>query len=411
MSGPPATAGVVFDGGMGRRVVVVGGGVAGSAVAAELSGRAGLEVTVVERAPAGRLVGSTGHAPGFVGLLGEAPVLTQLARLSAQIYAGLRAHGKQGFDRVGGLEVAQTPTAWEQLERRAGMAAHAGLPARLLGPRETVQQAPDLVDPDGCVGGLLFEHDGTARARIITAALREQAASAGVRFLHDADVLAIDADGPGPLAVRTDEHELPADDVVLACGIWGQQVAALAGVLLPLVPVAHPYVHGPVHPPTSARSPFVRWPEHHVYARDHGDRLGLGSYDHIPTAVQVEQFGQGAELPWPPEFDAVVDRALGLLPAARRFTVDSRLNGVFAMTADNQPLLGPVAAVPGLWVTQALWVTHAAGAARCLAQIMTDDVPQVDGLDALRPDRFADQPEDRLREQSLRLYRDIYATA
>lgn len=396
---------------MSRRVVVVGAGVAGSAVAAELGAVDGVEVVVVERGPAGRLIGSTGHAPGFMGLLGEAAVLTRLAERSAQVYEGLRCHGEPGFDRVGGLEVAQSPAAWDQLERRAGLAAEAGLPAQLLGPRETVELAPELVDLNGCVGGLLFPRDGTARARVITVALQQRARSSGVRFVHDTAVQGISTSGRAALAVRAGGEDLHADDVVLACGIWGQQVAALAGVHLPLVPVAHPYVHGPLRRAAARSSPFVRWPEHHVYARDHGDRLGLGSYDHAPVPVPIEQLRQGAELPWPAAFEDVVRQALRLLPQPHRFAVETRLNGVFAMTADNQPLLGPVAQVPGLWVAQALWVTHAAGAAQSLVRAMGGQEPLVDGLDALRPERFHGRPNQQLHEQSLRLYRDIYATA
>lgn len=395
---------------MSRHVLVVGAGVAGSAVAAELGAVDGVEVTVVDRGAAGQLVGSTGHAPGFVGLLSEAPVLTQLANRSARVYEDLHFYGKAGFDRVGGLEVAQSPAARDQLERRAKLAAEVGLAAQLLEPKEAVDLAPDLVDRDGCVGGLLFSGDGTARARVITAALQERARSAGVRFVHDTPVKGISAEGGATLTVRVGGEDLYADDVVLACGIWGQQAAALAGVYLPLVPVAHPYVQGSPRAPAVHSSPFVRWPEHYVYARDHGDRLGLGSYDHAPVPVPIEQLGQGAELPWPAAFEHVVNRALRLLPQPHRFTVETRLNGVFAMTADNQPLLGPVPQIRGLWVAQALWVTHAAGAAQCLVRAMTGQEPLVDGLDALLPDRFDGRPNQQLYEESLRLYRDIYAT-
>ena len=45
-------------------------------------------------------------------------------------------------------------------------------------------------------------------------------------------------------AVRAAGEEVAADDVVVACGIWGPAVAAFAGVDLPLTPVAHPYLHG-----------------------------------------------------------------------------------------------------------------------------------------------------------------------
>jgi len=315
-------------------------------------------------------------------------VATELARASAASYAQLEHEGLAGFDGVGGLEVATTDEAMTDLQRRAGLAAEVGLPARVLDAAQAVACAPALVDPHGCVGGVLYPADGTARAGTITAALAQRAVSAGAQFVHDAAVTAIDTRGNRVRAVRCrDSGTYAADDVVLACGIWGPSVAALAGQVLPLTPVAHPYVYGPLHdgPLRSSGpvgSPFVRWPEHHAYARDHGDRLGLGSYDHVPQPVAVDQLGDGAEQPWPADmFDPAVARALALLPAGHRFAAEHRLNGVFSMTADNLPLLGPSETVNGLWI----------------AQLMTGAVPAVDGLDALRPNRFNGQRPHRPR--------------
>jgi len=81
------------------------------------------------------------------------------------------------------------------------------------------------------------------------------------------------------------------------------------------------------------------------------------------------------------------------------------------VTADNLPLLGRIEGLEGLWVAEALWVTHAAGAARALTQLMIDATPDIPGLAALRPDRFDGQPTDQLTDQALRTYRDIYAAA
>lgn len=115
---------------MSRRVIVVGAGIVGASVAAELGARIRGEVTVIEQAPEGELRGSTGHAPGFVGILNEASVLTELARDSVRVYRELPRDGAAGFDLVGGLEIAQSPAAAQNLTQRADAAAAAGLPAR-----------------------------------------------------------------------------------------------------------------------------------------------------------------------------------------------------------------------------------------------------------------------------------------
>lgn len=397
---------------MARQVVIVGAGIVGSALAAELTAEEDVEVTVVERGPRGRLVGSTGHAPGFVGVFHEDPLLTALAASSTKIYANLERSGQPGFDQVGGLEVAGSAAGLEALQRRAAAAEKQDLPAQVVDAEGAVGHAPHLVDPAGCAGGVFYPRDGSSDSRIITTSLRGQATASNARFVYDTAVTGIDIQAERVHAVHTTKDRFPADDVVLACGIWGPTVAALAGESLPLVPVGHPYVYGPVHEAPAAATPFVRWPEQHVYARDHGDRLGLGSYDHTPRPVDDASLGASAEQPWPGQvFDAAVDRALDLLPTNKRFAPVERLNGVFAMTADNLPLVGHLGdAAAGFWAAEALWVTHAAGAAHGLAELMTERTPTIDGLDALRPDRFADRPPEELTTSALRLYRDIYAT-
>ncbi|MGW1365366.1 NAD(P)/FAD-dependent oxidoreductase [Streptomyces chartreusis] len=396
---------------MARQIVIVGGGIVGSALAECLAQVDGHSVTVLERAPRERLQGSTGHAPGFIGLLNEAPVLTELARASALRYEGLRHNGWNGFDRSGGLEVATTQSALSSLESRAALAAESGIPVRLLTADQTVRSAPDLINPRHCLGGLFYPHDGTARADVLTSALQLRAAEAGATFVHDAEVVGFEAHGNHVNLVRTQDRSYRADDVVLACGIWGAGVAELIGMHLPLTPVAHPYVYGPTRLPASTVSPFVRWPEHHVYARDHGDRYGLGTYDHAPVPVAYESLGHVAEQPWDANnFDRALAQALDLLPVTHRFEPEHRLNGVFSMTADNLPLLGPTKNLAGLWIAEAIWVTHAAGAAAALTRLMTGAEPRALGLDSLNPDRFNGQQPEVLRDQALKLYRDIYAS-
>ncbi|WP_225796398.1 NAD(P)/FAD-dependent oxidoreductase [Streptomyces aculeolatus] len=399
---------------MTRRIVIVGAGIVGSSLARELAGRDGCQVTVLDRSPAGRLYGSTGHAPGYVGVLGEAPVLTGLARATVRSYREITDEhdltGGAGFEETGCLEVATTPAAYETLARRAAAAEEEGLAARLVGPAEAAALAPRLVDPETAVAGLYFPGDGTARAGLLTAAQRRRAEARGARFADGAEAAGLEIRAGRVHGVwLADGTLLPADDTVLASGIWGPLLAARAGVELPLTPVSHPYVYGGPHQARHPRGPFVRWPEHHAYARDHGDRDGIGTYDHVPLPVAAAELGVQAEEPWPGEpFDGAVAAALALLPPGHRFTPAVRLNGVFSVTPDNLPLLGPFDGLPGLWSATAVWVTHAAGAAAALAEAM-DGGDAGAGFAALAPDRFAGEPAGELRRRALRHYRDIYA--
>jgi glycine/D-amino acid oxidase-like deaminating enzyme len=86
-----------------RRVVVIGAGIVGCSLAAELAKAQGVRVTVLERGSPHRLPGSTSHAPGFVGILGESAVMTDLARISAGVFDSLGTGSARGFFRVGAL--------------------------------------------------------------------------------------------------------------------------------------------------------------------------------------------------------------------------------------------------------------------------------------------------------------------
>jgi len=79
--------------------------------------------------PNDRLLGSTGHAPGFVGLLNEVPVVGGgggRPRAPPDTYDELQHAGLVGFDRVDGLQVATTAGMMTDLQRRAGLAHDAG---------------------------------------------------------------------------------------------------------------------------------------------------------------------------------------------------------------------------------------------------------------------------------------------
>jgi glycine/D-amino acid oxidase-like deaminating enzyme len=383
-----------------REVVVIGAGIVGVALARELAARDGIRVTVLER-DAGDPRGSTAFAPGFVGLYNDAPVLTELARASASVYE----RAGPGFARAGGLELATSDEGAEEAERRAGAARAAGLPARMLRAGALPGPVARFVDAGQVTAAACFPEDGVAVPAVLTAVLREQAEGNGARFLPGQDVTGIGHEAGAVVVTTASGGRFAADDVVLAGGVWGPSLAGLTGLDLPLFPVAHPYAYSAADPRLSPGH-FVRWPEHHVYARVHDDRLGIGSYDHAPVPVSQAGLADGAGLAWTGDFDPVISSAQRLLHADARFRPEIRVNGVFAMTPDNLPFLGPHPALGGVWIAQAIWITHAAGAAAALAGALASGSPLPGELAV---DRFGTHDAASLRMAALRLYRDIYA--
>ncbi|GDY51291.1 hypothetical protein SVIO_019140 [Streptomyces violaceusniger] len=121
----------------------------------------------------------------------------------------------------------------------------------------------------------------------------ERATSHGARFLDRHTVTAIEREGGRVTAVVTDRGTFPADIVVSAAGFWGPLIGAMAGVPVPLQPLAHQYAKtGPLpelagvnDPRTEASKPILRFQDRDLYYREHTDRIGIGSYAHRPIPV------------------------------------------------------------------------------------------------------------------------------
>ena len=161
--------------------------------------------------------------------------------------------------------------------------------------------------------------------------------------------------------------------------------------------------------------PIVRHQDRDLYYRVHeGNRLGIGSYAHRPMRVDVAALPGDTSMPSVLDFTAddftpSWEDAVGLLPRLGESRVDSAFNGIFSFTPDGAPLVGEHREVAGLWVAEAVWVTHSAGVARSLAEWLVDGAPSVDLREA-ELHRFADAElaPEVVRARSIRSFVEVY---
>ncbi|MFF0015061.1 FAD-dependent oxidoreductase [Streptomyces sp. NPDC005374] len=368
----------------GPRVVIIGAGVVGAALADEISARGWTEVTVVDQGPLPATGGSSSHAPGLVFQANASKTMTELARYTVEKLSSLDVDGQPCFLQVGGLEVATTPERVTELHRRQGWLTSWGVESRLLTAEECVAQHP-LVNPDRVLAGLLIPTDGLAKAVLAVEAQIRRATERGVTFLarHEVlDVLRADGEVTG---VRTDHGDLEADIVVCCAGIWGPKIARMVGMNLPLTPLAHQLAWtGPV-PALAGQTeeavrPILRHQDADLYYRDRHDTLGIGYYGHRPMPVTADEILSVDEADTMPsvlkftedDFADAWTETQSLLPATREAKIEEGINGLFSFTTDGLPLLGESPDVKGFWVAEAVWVTHSAGVGRAVAEWLVD---------------------------------------
>ncbi len=368
----------------GPRVVIIGAGVVGAAVADELTARGWDEVTVVDQGDLPAPGGSSSHAPGLVFQASPSKTMTQMARYTVEKYRALEADSQPCFLPVGGLEVATTPQRLAELHRRHGWLTSWGVRSQVLDAAQTVARHP-LLDPEVVAGGLLIPTDGIAEAVGGVDAQTRRAARRGARLLPRHEVLDVRVADGRVVGVITDRGELPADVVLCCAGIWGPRVAAMVGMSLPLTPLAHQLVRTTAVPALAgstaeAQLPILRHQDHDLYYRQRFDTLTIGYYGHRPMPVPPEAIGRpGASgtmpsvLPFTPDdFEDAWAQTHRLLPATRHSAIAEGINGLFSFTTDNMPLIGESPAIRGFWVAEAVWVTHSAGVGRAVAELLVD---------------------------------------
>ncbi|NEB78129.1 FAD-dependent oxidoreductase [Streptomyces sp. SID14478] len=410
------------------RIVVIGAGIVGCSLADELTARGLHDVTVLEQGPLPAPGGSTSHAPGLVFQTSPSKTLTAFARYTVEKFSALEADGLPCFHPVGGLELATTPERWADLHRKAGWAGSWGVRGELVSAARCKELWP-LVDESMILGGFHTPDDGLARAVLASRAQMHRAQERGARFLERHTVTGIDQQGGRVTGVVTDRGTFPATHVVSAAGFWGPVIGRMAGVDVPLLPLAHQYARtGPLpqlaganDPRTEASKPILRFQDRDLYFREHTDRLGIGSYAHRPLPVdpfavlpydeaRARSLDMPSSLPfteedWAPSWRDCQE----LMPALRDATVDEGFNGVFSFTPDGMPVLGESRALRGFWLAEAVWVTHSAGVAKAVAEWIVDGHATVD-LHECDVHRFegAQRSPAYVRERGAQQFVEVY---
>ena len=406
------------------RVVVIGAGIVGCALADELSMRGWTDITVLEQGDLFKTGGSSSHAPGLVFQTTGCKTMTEFAKYTVAKYSGLTLDGKWCFQQLGGLEVATTPERWEDLKRRHGWATSWGVHSYLRAPDECAQLHP-LLDETKVLGGFHIPGDGVAKPLRAAEAQARRAISRGAKFLERQKVTAIERSGGRVTGVTTETDSFRADIVVSCAGMWGPLIGELVDLTVPLVPMAHQYAKttplpilgGDNDELTEASKPILRHQDADLYFREHVDRIGVGAYGHRPMPIDASEIadpltatGMPSELAFTPaDFDESWAAAVDLLPALGESKVEEGINGLFSFTADGMPLLGEHPGLDGFWVAEAVWITHSAGVAKAMAEWLVDGQPSLDlhSCDLARFEQVQLAP-DYVRARSCQSFVEVY---
>ncbi|MET7489478.1 FAD-binding oxidoreductase [Streptomyces sp. NPDC005538] len=373
-------------------VVVVGAGMVGAACAL-YTARAGLDVVVVDRGPVSG--GTTGAGEGNLLVSDKEPgPELDLALLSGRLWDQLAQELGEfvEYEAKGGLVVASTPEGLTALQRFAEGQRTAGVVAEPVDGEALHDLEPRLAP--GLPGGVHYPQDAQVMPALAAAHLLR---ASGARLLtgHTVTDVLLKADGAVD-GVRTDRGDILAPTVVNAAGTWGGELAALAGVALPVLP-RRGFV--------LVTEPLPRLVRHKVYAADYVADVASDSAA-LQTSPVVEGTAAGPVLIGASRERVGFDRTFSL-PVLRALAAGATklfpfLSDVRAMRSylgfrpylpDHLPAIGPDPRVPGLVHAcghEGAGIGLATGTGHLIAQLLSGRPPDLDPT-PFRPDRFPDR--------------------
>jgi len=387
----------------GAAIVIVGGGIAGLALALELHRRGLEDVVVVERGYPGS--GATGRN---VARIRAMQLSEELCRVASACQAKYEAMGEAlGFNilfyRMGYAWILYEADEVARMREIVAMHHRIGIRSEFLDHDGVLRTVPVLRGGEPPAAGVVHD-DGIVHHDAVVWAHLEALARTGTTLLPQTVVTGIRRDESGVAGVETDRGTIATRQVVNATDAWSSAVSALADVVAPNRPYRREVlVTAPVERFVDKAITFYR-PHEGWFNQTLRGEVVMGAVD------PDEPAGLDQRSSW-----AFLRRTAALMtrkaPALGDLSVIRQWAGMYDVTPDHLPLVGPTSQLPGWWQMNG-WsgrgMLLAPYTAELLAARIAGEAPVM--LAMFDPDRF---PRDAAsaHEQDRDYYRRYTAPA
>lgn len=330
------------------QAVVIGGGVVGCSILYHLTKLGWRDVVLLERDEL--TSGSTWHAAANIHGLHDSTNISRLQHYTMGLYKDLERETGQGCGvfQPGSLYLAQSEEREHQLRLQEAKARYYGMKFHEV-TREEAERLHPLVNYDG-IRCIMFEPDGgNVDPSGVTMAYAAGARARGAEIYRFTPVTATLQQSDGTWLVVTPEGTIRTEWIVNAAGLWGREVAAMAGLELPLLPTEHQYFVTESIPELEAlgrRLPSVADRDGEYYLRQEVQGLLVGAYekdvkfwaeDGTPQDFGHELFPDDLE-----RIEVNMMRAIERVPALAQAGIKRVINGPMIWSPDSAALFGPV---------------------------------------------------------------------
>lgn len=324
-------------------IVIIGGGISGAAIAYNLAKKGMKNIVVVEK----RFIasGATGACGAGIRQQWGTEMNCKIAKMSCEFFEKaneiLDYDGDIEFKQGGYLLLATTEKEKAQFEKNIVLQNSLGIHSKSL----TLDQAKEIVpilNTDGYVSAAYHEKDGHLNPFHTTLAFAKAAEKLGVEFMKYTEVTNIVVENGEITCVVTDKGLIETHQVVNAAGGHAQHIAKMVDIDLPVYSERHQIlVTEPVDPILST---MVMSFTGNFYCQQvpHGG-LVMGRGD------EGEPRDGNINSGWH-FLDEMAKTITTLLPPLKKAMVIRQWAGLYNITPDRQPILGPVNEVKGFYL-------------------------------------------------------------
>ena len=309
-------------------VLIVGGGIAGLSLAAELAGRCSVALVEAEQELAYHT--SSRSARQLIPSYGP-PVVQELTARTLELIAARDA---------GQPEPVLTPRSFMLIGSEAAVAAEASGSMQPISTAQALELCPALV-PDSFEAAGLDTGSFGCNAPLLLAGHRQRALAEGADIITGARVHSAQRVGSG-WQVGAGTEAFAAGVLVNAAGAWADELAVISGVeKLGLQPFRRTAAIAAVDHPLPLSSPMVAAADHTFYFRREGSDVLISPSETVPSGPEDAK-------PRPGDVERLVDRLNSVTTLGIR-EIRSAWTGLRTEAADGVPVAGFDAEAPGFY--------------------------------------------------------------
>jgi len=345
----------------------------GASTAYYLTRRGITDIVLIERGAA-LGAGSTGRNAGGVRHQFSTETNIKLSIESIALFEGFR--DEIGYDidfhQDGYLFLISSEADLAEFERSVQLQRGLGVPVDLISANDAASLAPGL-KVEGVIAATFCGRDGICDPNGVTMGFAQAARNAGVEIIRETEATGIKLDQGSITGVETNRGVVSTRTVVNAAGPYSRAIGEMIGIRIPILPYRrHIFITEPIVSKTEGRP---RVPANHIMVIDfdtsfYFHREGPGIL--YGMSDSDEQPGYDLTVNW--EFlERVIPVAVKRLPVLADTSIAHAWAGLYEVTPDAMPIIGPVESAPGFYIIGGFsghGFQHCPAAGRILADMM-----------------------------------------